>query len=164
MTGALRPAVLETLPGVERPPVRHGGIWHVRVRQDAIPDAIAALLQTPAATLMLMAGEDRLAQGQMGVHYLVAIGAALAHVETILPREGAAIPTLAAHSFPASRFEREMRDLLGIVPIGHPDPRPLVRHGFWPESYFPLREDASAPEFADDGRAFPFTEVQGEGV
>ena len=155
---------LVSLPGVEGAPVEHGGIWHVRVNQGAIADAVAALLEMPSATLMLMAGEDRLRRGQMGVHYFVAIGAALAHVETILPREGAAIPTLAAHSFPASRFEREMRDLLGIMPIGHPDPRPLVRHGFWPESYFPLREDASAPAFADDGRAFPFTEVQGEGV
>jgi Ni,Fe-hydrogenase III large subunit/Ni,Fe-hydrogenase III component G len=164
MTGAPRPAVLVTLPGVERAPVLHGGIWHVRVRQDAIADAVGALLEAPSATLMLMAGEDRLHRGHMRVHYLVAIGATLAHVETVLPREGAAIPTLAAHSFPASRFEREMRDLLGIVPTGHPDPRPLVRHGFWPESYFPLREDALAPAFADDGRAFPFTEVQGEGV
>lgn len=57
-----------------------------------------------------------------------------------------------------------MRDLLGIEPAGHPDPRPLVRHGFWPETFYPLRHDAVVPEFEDDGRPFPFTAVEGEGV
>src|SRR5262249_1287321 len=41
---------------------------------------------------------------------------------------------------------------------------PLVRHGFWPEDYYPLRKDAAARDFRDDGRPFPFTEVGGEGV
>jgi Ni,Fe-hydrogenase III large subunit len=66
--------------------------------------------------------------------------------------------------YPASRFEREMRDLMGIVPIDHPDPRPLVRHGFWPEDFFPLRKDAAVPSFGDEGRPFPFGEVEGPGV
>jgi Ni,Fe-hydrogenase III large subunit len=39
-----------------------------------------------------------------------------------------------------------------------------VRHAFWPADFFPLRKDAAPREFTDDGRAFPFTEVGGEGV
>jgi Ni,Fe-hydrogenase III large subunit len=50
------------------------------------------------------------------------------------------------------------------VPLDHPDPRPLARHGFWPQDYFPLRKDAGPRDFRDDGRPFPFTEVGGEGV
>src|SRR5207244_6430949 len=46
----------------------------------------------------------------------------------------------------------------------HPDPRPLVKHAFWPEDYYPLRKDANAPSFADDRRPFPFTSVGGEGI
>jgi Ni,Fe-hydrogenase III component G len=38
------------------------------------------------------------------------------------------VPTLAHLSFPAGRFEHEMRDLYGIVPLNHPLPRRLVRH------------------------------------
>ena len=72
--------------------------------------------------------------------------------------------SLATFHYPASRFEREIYDLFGIAAEGHPDPRPLVRHAFWPADYFPLRKDAVPREFADDGRAFPFTEVGGEGV
>ena len=48
--------------------------------------------------------------------------------------------------------------------VGHPDPRPLVRHAFWPEDYFPLRKDAAPRDFHDDGQAFPFQQVGGEGV
>ena len=47
-------------------------------------------------------------------------------------------------SFPASRFEREMADLYGIRPIGHPLPRRLVRHAHWPEGWYPMRHDAGA--------------------
>ena len=103
----------------------------------------------------------------MYVHYLLALKGSpweLRHVSVALSREAPALPSLAALSFPISRFEREMRDLLGITPVGHPDPRPLVRHGFWPESFHPLRADAVTPEFSDDGRPFPFTAVEGEGV
>jgi Ni,Fe-hydrogenase III large subunit len=74
------------------------------------------------------------------------------------------VPSLATRHYPASRFEREIADLLGIRAAGHPDPRPLVRHAFWPEDYHPLRRDAGPRTFEDDGRPFPFQQVGGEGV
>ncbi len=43
---------------------------------------------------------------------------------------------------PAAHWdEREAKDLLGIVPLGHPDPRRLVLHERWPRGYHPLRKD-----------------------
>jgi Ni,Fe-hydrogenase III large subunit/Ni,Fe-hydrogenase III component G len=119
------------------------------------------------ATVLLVAGEDRPSANAIYVHYLLGVRGRpweLRHLTVALPRESPSIPSLAALSFPVSRFEREMRDLLGITPVGHPDPRPLVRHGFWPESFHPLRHDARQPEFDDDGRPFPFTAVEGDGV
>jgi Ni,Fe-hydrogenase III large subunit/Ni,Fe-hydrogenase III component G len=125
------------------------------------------LIGDEGASVLLVAGEDRPSANAMYVHYLLGLRGtpwSLRHISVVLPRESPEIPSLAALSFPASRFEREMRDLLGIRPLGHPDPRPLVRHGFWPESYHPLRHDATIPDFADDGRPFPFTAVEGDGV
>ncbi|NUL07786.1 NADH-quinone oxidoreductase subunit C, partial [Streptomyces lunaelactis] len=52
------------------------------------------------------------------------------------------VPTLAHLSFPAGRFEREMRDLFGIVPLDHPMPRRLVRHFHWPRGWYPMLPDA----------------------
>jgi Ni,Fe-hydrogenase III large subunit len=75
------------------------------------------------------------------------------------------VPTLAHRSFPAGRFEREMRDLYGIRPEGHPLPHRLVRHGHWPSGYHPMRHDADpSPRFDPDTDSYPFIPVEGDGV
>ncbi|MFE7978405.1 NADH-quinone oxidoreductase subunit C [Streptomyces shenzhenensis] len=75
------------------------------------------------------------------------------------------VPTLAHLSFPAGRFEREMRDLFGIVPLDHPLPRRLVRHFHWPRGWYPMRPDAgSPPPFGEQEGPYPFLEVEGDGV
>ncbi|MCF3101856.1 NADH-quinone oxidoreductase subunit C [Streptomyces roseoverticillatus] len=75
------------------------------------------------------------------------------------------LPTLAHLSFPAGRFEREMRDLHGIVPLGHPLPHRLVRHFHWPRGWYPMHPDAGPPPpFAEPEGPYPFLEVEGEGV
>jgi Ni,Fe-hydrogenase III component G len=67
------------------------------------------------------------------------------------------LPTLAELSFPAGRFEREMRDLYGVVPVGHPLPRRLVRHFHWPQGWYPMRPDAGPPPpFAEPEGPYPF--------
>src|SRR4029079_6791038 len=86
------------------------------------------------------------------------------HATTVIDAARPRVPSLATPHYPASRFERELRDLFGIEPVDHPDPRPLVRHAFWPEDYYPLRKDAVPRAFVDDGQPFPFQEVEGEGV
>ncbi|MGE3286594.1 MAG: nickel-dependent hydrogenase large subunit [Pseudonocardia sp.] len=88
-------------------------------------------------------------------------------VELHVPLDAArpAVPTLAELSFPAGRFEREMRDLFGIVPTGHPLPRRLVRHFHWPAGWYPMRRNAAAPpEFTEVDGPYPFRTVEGAGV
>jgi Ni,Fe-hydrogenase III large subunit/Ni,Fe-hydrogenase III component G len=73
--------------------------------------------------------------------------------------------SLATRSFAASRFEREIQDQLGLVPAGHPDPRRLTLHQFWPDGYHPLRRDAVVRrDFRDEGQPFPFRRVEGDGI
>ena len=75
------------------------------------------------------------------------------------------VPSLAGISFPAGRFEREIRDLFGIVPDGHPMPSRLVRHFHWPRGWHPMRRDAGPPPpFGDLDGPFPFRTVEGPGV
>ncbi len=86
-------------------------------------------------------------------------------LEVHLDSAKARIPSLAALSFPASRFERELHDLFGIVPVGHPFLRRLVRHQHWPEDWHPMRRDATpAPTMLADAAPFPFVQVDGPGV
>lgn len=75
------------------------------------------------------------------------------------------VPTLAQLSLAAGRFEREMRDLFGIVPLNHPQPRRLVRHFHWPRGWYPMLPDAGdPPPFAEQEGPYPFLEVEGDGV
>lgn len=81
------------------------------------------------------------------------------------PKDRPEIGTLAGEDYALGRFEREFRDLYGIIPVGHPLPRRLVRHGHWPRGWYPMRADADpAPEFETDVGSFPFLEVEGAGV
>ncbi len=61
--------------------------------------------------------------------------------------------------------EREIHDLFGYLPEGHPDLRPLVRTPRWPERFFPLKNASVDPP---PWRALepdnPAVTVQGEGV
>ena len=99
--------------------------------------------------------------------YLFTAGAPDRRVELVL-RTGLAepqVPTLAAESFPGGRFEREMRDLYGIVPLGHPLPRRLVRHQHWPVGWYAMRSDAGdPPPFGSTEEEYPFLTVAGPGV
>ncbi|MFI1358341.1 NADH-quinone oxidoreductase subunit C [Streptomyces sp. NPDC020898] len=75
------------------------------------------------------------------------------------------VPSLAQLSFPAGRFEREMHDLHGIVPLDHPLPHRLVRHFHWPKGWYPMHPDAGdPPAFGEQEGPYPFLEVTGDGV
>ncbi|HLD49749.1 MAG TPA: NADH-quinone oxidoreductase subunit C, partial [bacterium] len=64
----------------------------------------------------------------------------------------------------ANWHEREIRDLSGLIPEGHPDPRPLILHEDWPKDCFPLRKDFKGGEIPRVKADYPFQKVQGEGV
>jgi Ni,Fe-hydrogenase III large subunit/Ni,Fe-hydrogenase III component G len=141
---------------------------HGAVRPPAVPAFADLMHGRLGAQLLLIAADDRRAQlAAFVVHYLFAHPREgwLVLASTQVDEQSPALPSLARSHYPASRFEREIQDLFGIRFVGHPDPRPLVRHAFWPDDYHPLRKGEPAPEpFTDDGRAFPFTTVGGEGV
>ncbi len=78
----------------------------------------------------------------------------------------AEVPSLTTAIPAANWHEREMRDLFGIVPVGHPDPRALVVHDGWPQGNFPLRKDfdGSRRPPVEPAEEFPHLVVEGEGV
>jgi Ni,Fe-hydrogenase III large subunit/Ni,Fe-hydrogenase III component G len=100
------------------------------------------------------------------VVYLFLAGAPDRRVELHLgvPPDDPQVPSLAALSFAAARFEREMHDLYGIVPVNHPLPRRLVRHAHWPAGWYPMRRDAGPPPPFTNNESFPFLAVEGDGV
>ena len=115
--------------------------------------------------LALVSGHD---DGvSMRAVYLFTGGPPDSRVELHVPidRSRPRVPSLAGLSFPASRFERELSDLFGIEPLGHPQPRRLVLHQHWPEGWHPMRDGSGdVPPMVVDAGSFPFIPVEGTGV
>ncbi|HEX9109997.1 MAG TPA: NADH-quinone oxidoreductase subunit C [Terriglobales bacterium] len=85
----------------------------------------------------------------------------LCSVLTQLPQDDLKIDSITAMVPAASWAEREMRDLLGIEPVGHNYPKRLVLPDGWPEGKHPLRKDVpwnEVPEGYDEEREFKFDE------
>lgn len=69
-------------------------------------------------------------------------------------------------------YEREIRDMFGLEPKGHPDPRRLVFHDSFPAGSYPLRRDwaISGDDLKTWGEGiiqkapYEFMEVEGEGI
>jgi Ni,Fe-hydrogenase III large subunit/Ni,Fe-hydrogenase III component G len=136
----------------------------LEVPADELVDTAGALL-AQGYRLALVAAVD--GPGPLRVTYLFTAGPPDRRVELVVPvdRQHPVIPSLAELSFPASRFEREIHDLFGIVPVGHPFLRRLVLHQHWPEGWHPMRHDAGpAPAMVGDAGSYPFVEVTGAGV
>jgi len=129
-----------------------------------LPEHAAALLDDGHRLALAAAHDD---PDCLRVVYLFTAGGPdrRAELHVRLDRDDPAVPSLAALSFPAGRFEREMHDLYGIVPAGHPLPRRLVRHHHWPRGWYPMRADAGPPPpFGDPEGPYPFVRVDGPGV
>jgi Ni,Fe-hydrogenase III large subunit/Ni,Fe-hydrogenase III component G len=160
-------ALAARLPGARDVRVVRERELHCRLQATDVAPLARLLLRELRAELRLMVAADRRAErGAFEVHYLFARPREDWFVQATIAAdaEDPTIPSLATLHYPASRFEREIADLFGIRALGHPDPRPLVRHAFWPADWFPLRKDAPPREFHDDGQPFPFQQVGGEGV
>ena len=126
----------------------------------------AAALWRARFRLALVAGHDD-DDGTLRVVYLFVKGPPdqRAELHVRLARDAPGVPSLASLSFPAGRFERELRDLFGVEPRGHPLARPLVKHQHWPAQWHALRADAlEVPDVSGDSAPFPFVDVEGPGV
>ena len=142
-------------------------------RPGDLPAAAAVLIGPHAMALATVVATDETTtpDGDLKVRYVfepTAPGSPdqfvtlLVSVDPALPE----LPSLTTAIPPANWHEREVRDLFGIVPIGHPDPRPLVVHDGWPRGVFPLRKafDGSQRVPVEPADEFPHLVAEGEGV
>lgn len=126
----------------------------------------AKLLVSQGFSLAAMfANDERALNGSFAIYTLFAGKGQFLGCKVLLDKGADEFPSLAAHLPAAAWYEREIYDLFGLRPQGHPDLRPLVLHENWPQGQYPLRKDFSLPIDAETSRrAFPMNCVQGEGV
>ncbi len=108
--------------------------------------------------------ESQLGRG-FGVYACYRWGAEYLIVKIELPYDDPIFASITGKFVPAYRFERQMKSLFGVVPVGHPDLRPWIKFEDWPQDSFPLRKsfDASKkmPRVAGE---YKFVRAEGEGV
>jgi Ni,Fe-hydrogenase III component G len=117
-----------------------------------------------AVLLALWGTDDRDRDGRFRIHAAYLLPAEVVLVEHALPAGSTSYPDLAPHFPVASRLQRGVADLLGLHAEGG-DGRGWLRHGGWPETFFPLRRESDATaRFAMSSAPYPFVAVAGDGV
>jgi Ni,Fe-hydrogenase III large subunit len=115
----------------------------------------------------MFANDERSLSGKYGVYYVFADrerGVLLILTTRIDPGK-MEIHSICAKVHAAALYEREINDMFGIIPVGHPDAKHLVFHGNWPDEEFPLRKEFDGkrkPEFVK--KEMKFQQVIGAGV
>ncbi len=147
--------------------VKNDEIW-MQVDALRLKDVAAHIYNLWGADLVTMhAVDNRAVTGDLKIVVVLSLrGEAecvtlLANVDPATPR----YPSLTLDIPSADWFEREIWDMFGIEPVGHPELRPLVLYDDWPTNVHPLRKDfdptTRVPRIPS---AYPFRRVDGEGV
>ncbi|MEA4889204.1 MAG: NADH-quinone oxidoreductase subunit C [Clostridiaceae bacterium] len=138
------------------------------IRLSAVPAVCACLTAEYGCQLVdLFAVDERERLKQFTLCYTFAnrpLGWLLTLRAAVDPADPA-FPSISATVHAATLYEREIHDLFGLWPEGHPNPKRLVFHSNWPEEQHPLRRDfdrnCRLPRAQEPIR---FTHVEGEGV
>ena len=73
--------------------------------------------------------------------------------------------SITPHIHAAKWYEREIRDMFGLIAQGHPDLRRLVRHEHWPKGAHPLKKDFPWNTVMERRQGeYAFRRIEGEGV
>lgn len=115
----------------------------------------------------LFATDDRDRKGCFTIWYAFArhSDGLLVIITAEADRNREAFPSISGRIPAASLYEREIHDLFGLTPQGHPDPKRLVFHSNWPKNHHPLRRDfpsGNRPDHADEN--MEFRTISGDGV
>lgn len=118
----------------------------------------------------MFANDERAVNGNFCVYVLLPAGSPgeFFLLRTALPEDKPLeYPSLTPVLPAAAWYEREIHDLFGLVPSGHPDLRPLVLHEPWQNRGFPMRKDfvkTENPAEKTDLRPPRRPHVHGEGI
>ena len=147
----------------------HGGELVVEAPVSELPalaDAVVAHLN--GRLVSLFATDERADRRRFVVHHVWSVPQArtFLRIAAAVEQSAPAFPSIAARHPAANWFEREVMDLFGLTPLGHPNPERVSLHDDWPAGVWPLRKDypGDVPVPRVTGAFHPFRPVTGEGV
>ncbi|PWB47840.1 MAG: Ni,Fe-hydrogenase III large subunit [Nitrosomonadales bacterium] len=139
--------------------------WHSTVDSAGFR-AACATIREHGGRLIALWGSDERARGQgFALHAALMDAPGLICLSLPLAAENPAYPSIIDIFPAATRMQRAVYDLLGILAKDSPDTRKWLRHGAWPEDQFPLRKEFDLKQqYPLSGDAYPFVTVTGNGV
>ena len=118
--------------------------------------------------LTAMFGRDETAQGTgyaIYCYFEIPEKKDMQVVKAVFNPEGFLSYQSITHAIPAAAwYEREIHDMFGLVPEGHPDLRPLVLHESFPEGFYPLRKSVKVNAKVRGERKFKVRSAKGQGL
>ena len=167
MVIAASPVWLSALPYAEMLAPDATAAIRLAVPPSCLQEACTAVAQSTQARLVTMVGlDDRIVSGGFRLVYLFRGSDGDVSVEADMPAQAPDFPSVAAQIPAADWYEREVYDLFGLHPEGHPHLRRLVLHEPWPEGVYPLRKDfdSSVPVPVVETPPAPFHHLHGDGI
>ncbi|MDI6813191.1 MAG: NADH-quinone oxidoreductase subunit C [Desulfitobacteriaceae bacterium] len=149
-------------------PTGSDDVIHLETAKENLSVTAGYLYKEQGCQLVQMLGNDeREICGSLSVYLvfvhdgeglILILRVAIAPEDLVYPSVTPVIP--AAHW-----YEREIRDLYGLEPKGHPQLRRLAVHKDWPKQHYPLRRDFPLTKKVPRSEGeFKFIPVEGEGV
>jgi len=117
----------------------------VTINRDDVLDVVGHLSDKHGLIyISTITGRDAVEHFEVMYHFL--LEGTVITVKAILPKDSPEINSIVEIIPGAFLYEREVNDLLGIFPKGHPNPVRQVLPEDWPEGEYPLRKDWPAKE------------------
>ncbi|GAB4543551.1 MAG: NADH-quinone oxidoreductase subunit C [Thermodesulfovibrionia bacterium] len=148
---------------------------YLEVKKEDFKDICIYMSYKKQAMLRLMfATDERAIDNRFRIYTVFSIPGIDRFYIVVLPvkEDEPGFPSITRQIPAAHWYEREIRDMFGIVPQGHPDLRRLVFHDSFPDGSYPLRKDWSITEdeLKEWGEGikqkvpYEFMKVEGEGI
>jgi formate hydrogenlyase subunit 5 len=150
----------------------------VTVDLNNLPAVVETLYYQHGGWLSVVAANDeRPLNGHFALYYVLSVEGDAAStdaercylvVRALVPPHQPEFPSVTPRVPAATWYEREVRDMFGIQPVGMPDERRLVLPDDWPEGLYPLRKDVMdyrfRPEPTTEDETYPFLEAEQENL
>ena len=149
-------AIQEAFPGKEIIQTRPTRFW-IDLQPEELRDAVTVVKEKLGIFhLSTICGEDMrdhiLANYFMGGTVCITLRVHMDHAKPTVPSLADLIPG-------AIPYERELRDMFGVDPVGNPDPRRATLPEDWPAGVYPLRKDVHPPRA---GQSWPSVDMKTE--
>jgi Ni,Fe-hydrogenase III large subunit/Ni,Fe-hydrogenase III component G len=86
-------------------------------------------------------------------------------IKTLINPKEMTFISISEKIYAAAQYEKEIQDLFGLIPVGHPNPKDMIFHGNWPKGNYPLQKKSNKnfrPKF--ENNTIDFDKVESEGV